>query len=92
MTTEKNTFKNSNTDTWNTQVWQFVQKQFHLNRKQLTCMFVCQHNERAWDVSSPVETHHLRFHVSIGSLKQGTKEKNRPLIKSRTVHSELGTS
>lgn len=52
-----------------------VQKQCHLNPKQLTCMFVCQHNECAGDVSPPVETHHLCLHVSIGSLEQGTEEK-----------------
>ena len=36
----------------------------------LTCMFVCKLDEAVGDVSPPVETYHLGFHIPTGRLKQ----------------------
>lgn len=47
----------------------------NLNINKLTCMLVCQYNKCTWYVSSSVETHHLCFHISIGSLKREKRKK-----------------
>lgn len=55
-------------------------------------MFVCQDNEGAGDVSPPVETHHLGFHIPIGSLKQRTQEKLIPAQELDQLHWEFCTT
>lgn len=57
----------------------------NMNTNKLTCVFICQYNKCAWNVSSSVETHHLCFHISIGGLKKKKSEQ----FKTWTACTEL---
>lgn len=50
----------------------------NMNTNKLTCVFICQYNKCAWNVSSSVETHHLCFHISIGGLKKKKVNNSKP--------------